>query len=257
MTHTVWFSDEFTPRYEWTWGGGNFVGSAAIRYHCWQRCACGENPTKENLTSSLFGTRLMRLAKDIGVVQNKDGSMNLTSAADGTNGAQSGSSDITILPAQNVASNRLNPGGPPAGTCGPDKRQFCPMAWPKAFGPIPRTPVGATQIYSSPASAAVPSDNFTQCGRYCQGPQDCGSSEVDDQCFCAVPSPQDARKLGIDPVAPVSVCLVLAGAAISSLAGRDETKYLDETGAEYQCPCNSTYTAPACCGSKDGLIGVF
>lgn len=199
----------------------------------------------------------MQLAKDIGVAQNNaDGSMKLTSAADDTNGAQSETSDTMILPAQNVASNRLNPDGPPAGTCGRDKGQFCPVAWPKTLGPIPRTPIGASQIFSSPASAAVPSDNFTQCGQYCQGPQDCSSNEVHDQCFCAVPSPQDARKLGLDPVAPVSVCLVLVGAAVSSLAGRDEIKYLDETGAEYHCPCNRTYTAPACCGSKDGLIGL-
>ena len=207
------------------------------------------------MTSSLFGTNLMRLAQNIWVEQKTDGSMDLTSATDGTNAAQPGPSGINILPAQNVASNRLHPGGPPAGTCGRDKRQFCPMAWPKAL-PIPRTPVGATQIYSSPASAAISSDNFTQCGQYCQGPKDCSSSEVDDQCLCAVPSQQDARKLGLDPVAPVSVCLALVGAAVSSLAGRDEIKYLDEIGAEYQCPCNRTYTAPACCGSKDGLIGI-
>ena len=256
-TRRVWFSDEFTPRYDWTWGGGNFFGSAAIRYHCWQRCACARNPTKEDMSSSLFGTAMMRLSTDLWLEQNReDGSMRLTSAAGGSSSARSGMSGTVILPAQNVVANRLNPDGPPAGTCGPDKRQFCPMAWPEAIGPIPLTPIDSTQIFTSPAPAAAASDNFTQCGQYCHGPQDCGSSEADDQCFCAVPSPQDARKLGLDAVAPVPVCLVLVGIALTSLAGRDEMKYLDETGADYQCPCNSTYTAPTCCGSKDGLIGV-
>ena len=255
-TRTVWFSDEFTPRYEWTWGGGNFLGSAAIRYHCWQRCACAQNPTKEDLTSSLFGTPVMRLSTDFWIEENVvDGSMTMNKATDGTAPHRPGPS-MEVLPAQNVARNRLNPHGPPAGTCGPDKRQFCPMKWPKMIGPIPQTPVGATQIVKSPASAAVSSHNLTQCGQYCHRPQDCGSSNVNDYCFCAVPSPQDARTLGLDVIAPVPVCLVLAGLAVSSLAGRDEIKYLDEQGLEYECPCNSTFTHTACCSSKDGTVWI-
>lgn len=196
----------------------------------------------------------MRLSVDTWIEQSeKDGSMTLKTDADEA-GPSEPITTMVILPAQNVARNRLNPHGPPAGTCGPDKRQFCPMEWPKAIGPIPRTPIGATLIVKSPAAAAVPSDNFTQCGQYCHGPQDCGSSDADGQCFCAVPSPQDARTLGLDVVAPVPVCLVLAGLAVESLAGRDERKYLDERGMEYQCPCNSTYTAPVCCGSSDGMV---
>ncbi|KAL9032805.1 MAG: hypothetical protein Q9180_006298, partial [Flavoplaca navasiana] len=38
LTRTVWFSDEFTPRLEWTWSG-NFLASVAIRTYCWRRCA--------------------------------------------------------------------------------------------------------------------------------------------------------------------------------------------------------------------------
>ena len=84
-TRTVWFSDEFTPRYEWTWGGGNFLGSAAIRYHCWQRCACAQNPTKGNLTSSLFGTPVMRLSTDFWIEESvRDGSMTLNMGRDRT-----------------------------------------------------------------------------------------------------------------------------------------------------------------------------
>ena len=229
-TRRVWFSDEFTRRYDWTWDGGNFLGSAAIRYHCWQRCACAKNPTERNRTSSAFINQAMRLSSETCIEQNKkDGSMTLKTDADGTGPAEA-SQSMTILPAQNVARNRLNPHGPPAGTCGADKRQFCPMKWPKAIGPVPQTPVGATLIVKSPAAAAaaVPSNNFTQCGQYCHGPQDCGSSDANDQCLCAVPSPQDAKTLRLDVVAPVPVCLVLVGLAVGSLAGRDETKYLDE-----------------------------
>lgn len=253
-TRRVWFSDEFTPRYEWTWGGGHFLGSAAIRYHCWQRCACARNPTKEDMTSSLFGTPVMRLSTDFWIEENnKDRSMTLNAGGDRT-APHHPKGTMNVLPAQTVARNRLNPDEPPAGTCCPDKRQFCPMKWPKAIGPIPQTPVGATQIIKAPTFVAAPSDNFTQCGQYCHKPQDCGSSNADDHCFCAVRSPQDARTLGLDVVAPVPVCLVLAGLAVTSLAGRDVIKYLDERGLEYECPCNGTYTHTACCGSKDGTV---
>jgi hypothetical protein len=73
------------PRYEWTSGGGNFLGSAAIRYYCWQRCACARNFTKANLTSSLFGTPVVRPSTDFWIEDNnKDMSMTLKQGEDET-----------------------------------------------------------------------------------------------------------------------------------------------------------------------------
>ena len=108
-------------------------------------------------------------------------------------------STFGVLPAQNVPRNCLNPHGPPPGICGSDERQICRMK----PGPIPQTPVGATHYIKDPTLVAAPSDNFTQCGQYCHRPQDCGSSNADGHCICAGPSPQDARTLGLDIVAPV------------------------------------------------------
>ena len=99
------------------------------------------------------------------------------------------------------------------------------------------------------------SKKLTVCGSYCNGPQDCGSSDVTESCFCAIPSPADSRTLGLDIVDPVAVCLILAMTTISSpLNGRSVSGYVDEREMAYQCRCNSTYTSNECCGSRDGRV---
>ena len=154
--------------------------------------------------------------------------------------------DGQILPPQNVY-------GATAGTCGMERLDFCPSSWPTAvLGPIPQTPPNVSQIVKSPPAAPA-TNNFTECGRYCHGPGDCGAAEADADCVCALPSPQDSRTLGLDPVAPVPVCLVLA--ALSGFGKRDEWGgNLDERGELYQCPCNSTFISDRCCGSRDGVV---
>ena len=40
---SVWFSDEMTPRLDWTWSGGggsSFFAAASIRAHCYRNCRC-------------------------------------------------------------------------------------------------------------------------------------------------------------------------------------------------------------------------
>ncbi|KAI9893887.1 MAG: hypothetical protein M1814_005440 [Vezdaea aestivalis] len=39
----VWFSDEYTPRLSWTWGG-SWRFSTRIRHWCWERCWCANSP---------------------------------------------------------------------------------------------------------------------------------------------------------------------------------------------------------------------
>ncbi|KAL8731382.1 MAG: hypothetical protein Q9166_003474 [cf. Caloplaca sp. 2 TL-2023] len=235
LTRIVWFSDEFTPRHEWTWSG-NFLASIAIRTYCWRRCACNIRPTKANVTTSIFGLSVWPLLGDIYVAEHPNGSMTLGNLNTQT-------SQMQILPAQPPV-NRLGGTAPAAGTCGIDGKQFCEIPWPvEILGPdIPRAPSNVTQVVKPPPRP--PSDNLTECGRYCSKPQDC-SPAVDDGngCFCGIPSPEDSRILSLDPVAPVPVCLVLAHLLGGGLSGRDidttQTRYLDQSGEPYLWPCNS------------------
>lgn len=156
---------------------------------------------------------------------------------------QAGTSLGLVLPRQRGAK-------PAAGSCGHDHKQFCPEPWPvDVLGPVPRAPPDATLVWKAPGDGGT---NLTQCGSRCQGPKDCGSGDGsgEDGCFCALPSPQDSRKLGLDPVAPVAVCLALVHAAISGgIAGRGVERFVDERGEQYRCLCNETYVSPECCGS--------
>ncbi|KAL8731132.1 MAG: hypothetical protein Q9181_004415 [Wetmoreana brouardii] len=238
---TVWFSDEFTPRQDWAWSGNAYL-AITIRTYCWYRCACRIAPTRENLTTALFATDLFRIISGFSSTEQPDGSINLQSPGSQT-------SVLQVLPPQ-TGSN------PSAGSCGSDRRQFCSMSWPTdLLGPIPQTPPNATQILSPPPGA----HKLTQCGSFCQRPQDCGGGSgvgAGVQCHCAVPSPQDVRVLGLDPVAPPLVCLALLAAAktASGLAGRDRGLFLDERGLEYRCACNETFVSESCCDSSDGLV---
>jgi len=256
VSRTVWFSDELTPRYEWTWGGPNFFASAAIRTWCRMRCTCKKDPSKQDPLKQMFGSTLWNIIASQNLAANPDGSMTLQ-------GTDSQQSETQILPAQPVA-NRLNHNA--AGTCGPDKLQFCPSNWPtEILGDIKQmlTPSNATEIIAPPASP--PTNDFTTCGRYCNSQKDCGPGDSQEDCFCGLPSPKDARTLGLDPISPVSVCLVLA-LTVAGISGRDvplidngiaapaPPQYLDERGEAYQCPCNFTYISNSCCGVKDGMV---
>ena len=85
--------------------------------------------------------------------------------------------------------------------------------------------------------------------------KDCGSSDFMKSCSCAIPSPADSRTLGLDIIAPVAVCLLLATTTVTTpLNGRSVPQYVDERVMSYQCLCNSTYTSNECCGSRDELV---
>lgn len=232
---TVWFSDELTPRLDWTWN--NFFLSASIRFYCWQHCACTSEPTGENTTSTPSTTKLWAFVKGHEMAHNSNGSYTYQQT-----GSQA--SEGQVLPPQ----NRL---GTPAGSCGTDGRQFCSVPWPtNILGPIPQSPPHSTEI-----EHAFDSKDMTTCGNTCKGPQDCGSKDPDADCFCALPSPDDAHRLGLDPIASPFVCLSLAlGISIGGLGRRDVKRYVDQKGWEYRCPCNETFVAPECCGVRDGMV---
>ena len=169
-----------------------------------------------------------------------------------------------VLPPQNGA-------GSPSGTCGASGREFCPRKWDEVvYGAVPQTPPGATDIEKLPPS----NPNSTACGNQCNSTTDCGSPNVAGfSCSCALPSVPDAKKLGLDPVAPIAICLALfasslktsqpggkreilgEGVEIGSLIGmRSVPAYVDRRGVPYTCKCNETFTADACCRSRNGIV---
>ena len=248
QVRTVWFSDEFTPRLEWTWTP-NWQAAGAIRMYCWQRCACTFGPRhKDNQTIGLWMSpiaQIWRVSMAQQLSQQKDGSITLEEVGAGS--SSEGQSIGQVLPRQQGSK-------PAAGSCGHDHKQFCPEPWPaNILGPVPRSPPGATNVWKGPGETV---GKLTQCGSRCSKPQDCGdgSGSGKDGCFCALPSPQDSHKLGLDPIAPVAVCLGLIFQINKGIAGRDVSKFVDERGEAYRCLCNATFNAEECCGARNGMV---
>ena len=256
----VVFSDELTPRFDWTWEGSVFFGATAIRFYCWQRCAC--NPASPN--SDRVSMASWQLGVGHTILQNVDGSMILQQEDQPQNRLQ-------VLPPQN------GPGGPVSGTCGADGKQFCNSTWPASLGPIPHAPPNGTDVIKPDISMqtppeetelskpnAGPNTNLTVCGNKCSSQQDCLPSNGIEDCNCAIPTPQDAQTLGLDAVFPIAVCLVLLKVLSKDATknihsgkrdvGVHEAGYFDSKGFPYHCVCNATFTASECCGSRDGIV---
>ena len=236
VVRTVWFSDEMTPRLDWTWN--NFFASAAVRFYCWRHCACNLAPNRDNKTTALW-----KFTND----------HEMTSAFGGRWSVQNvnnGNEELIILPAQSEG------GKPTSGTCGADHRQFCTFPWPEhILGDIPLYPPDTTEA----VKPVPPSTDLTVCGSSCVGnPNMCKSGGDLFSCFCALPSIEDAALLGLNYFSTGAICLVLASVssqmASSDLGRRDFTpKYIDQQGNPYICPCNATYAGNKCCGT-DGMI---
>ena len=274
----VWFSDEFTPRHDWTYGGNNVFASMAIRGYCKFRCACAKDPLpslhKNDTTALLMRSQIWNIVAGQSLRENTDGSMSIEKE-----GSQQ--SELQILPAQGPGPARLS--RPISGNC---RGSFCPQTWPtEILGDVRQmqTPPDATLIVKEPEAVNPPSIgtslsssagqnvdfNITKCGAFCDGPQDCGKGDSEDECVCAEPSWNDIKNYGLSPVVGKSVCLVLALAA-TGISGRDlvggvfeggedgfgleRRRYVDESGEAYQCRCNGTFVAEECCGSRDGMV---
>lgn len=174
---------------------------------------------------------------------------------------------MTILPAQNGPNS-------PSGTCGADRKQFCPQKWPtELLGPVPRAPPNATDVVRPAAAAVAPNpddrsnayhsindnssdkknnQNLTTCGNTCRGPLDCSASDDEKACVCAFPTAEDSRTLGLDPVVPAAVCLVLMHASFGGKGGLIGRGGGGVMGRD--CLCNGSFVHEACCGSQDGMV---
>ena len=94
----VWFADEMTPQYTWTWGGLHSFAAAAIRYHCWRHCRC-ESPVKGKLDNGTT-VRPSSLQKMWNVIDDAAVHFGLSQLADGS-----------------LTARRAQMGGPTWGRC--------------------------------------------------------------------------------------------------------------------------------------------
>jgi hypothetical protein len=247
----VAFSDEMTPRLDWTWGG-NLLYSAAIRYHCWKYCLCSnpQNGTLSNGTNVRpYSTYkiwdlLDTAARHVGIYSTSNGSVQFQAT-----GSSGQSSSIQILPDQ-PSSN------PPSGTCGPDGRQFCKATWPSdVAGPPPVAPPLIPTLQYNASNSVV-----GHCGVSKTCSTSSGCSPDDDTCKCMIPESKTAQEYGVDPIFPPSLCLMIATFSVhtSKTGGKRNLKShefpLNSDGEPWKCVCNSTYASPACCMSNDGLV---
>ena len=228
----VWFTDEMTPRYDWTFAV-NFLAALSIRFHCKLNCRC--SGTAPPVSNPATGTFWQVLAQAV-VSQQSDGSISFRGYS-----PLAGRTVIRqILPPQGQGPENFHR----AGTCGTDGRQFCEEPWPAVFGPPP----GPTP---PPVKISGDSEGPRQCGNVCSGPLDCSSSDPTAGCFCAVPSPMDAERLGLPPTTPGkvgAVCLAFAGIShTSDLNGKRDLGLIDSQGNPYRCLCNETHFAAECC----------
>ena len=232
---TVWFADDMTPRLDWTWGGGNFFASASIRSHCVRYCHC--TSSSGSTTNVTYLDNLWNFVGGAQLAIRPSGQVDLLSAKNVP--------PKIILPAQNGP-------GSASGTCGADGKQFCPQKWPTSLlGPVPRAPPNATDVVRPGPNPGV-NNNLTTCGNTCQGPQDCGGGDDEKACACAIPNAKDAKVLGLDPVFPAAVCLVLLHSNFGGkgqLIGR-------EVEQPWRCLCNATFVHSDCCGSRDGMVWI-
>ena len=240
-----------TPRYEFTWGGGNFYLAASLRTYCYAHCWC--NSVGKSKTSRKNFT-LWQFLRNHQIVSLGSGAMDYGKRGPLTKGVYEKLG--SILPPQD------GPEGPTSGKCGEDGKQFCPAPWPEEqLGPIPGSPPQVTDILPPTVARADGKKDMTVCGNRCDGPKDCKTSLDYYACSCAFQNQEDARIPGLDPVSPPSVCLSLNKVTFgllpgSRLSGRGEkaTEYVDEAGVPYKCRCNGTYTGNECCGSGDGTV---
>lgn len=187
-SRAVWFSDEFTPRYDWTWGGGQFAFVAAVRRFCWARCVCSVGLKKENLTNSFSASDVLKIMAEQNIRENpSSGGMKLENTK--TNQAET-----HVLPPQIGGSNT-------AGTCGVNGTGFCPMEWPTSIlGDVKQMRVPWWEKAQTSVSPPPPPQKAPGCSDFCPGRVSCSDPGpgFPVTCSCKLPSPTaGSRMLGL------------------------------------------------------------
>ena len=248
----VWFADEMTPQYTWTWGGPNFFAAAAIRYHCWRHCRC-KFPVKGKLDNGTT-VRPSSLQKMWDVIDDAAVHFGLSSMADGSLEYRSQSADGNSHSGQ-VLPPQTGPGSP-SGTCGADGRQFCPAQWPAEF--VGEVPLAPPEIPNLDFNASDSSINRCGVSLTCHSPAGCGT-DINGPCKCVEPDAKTAMKYGLDPIFPSALCLTIMtlSVASSSVSGKRSSRpqlTLNGEGEPWRCFCNETYISSGCCTAQDGLL---
>ena len=213
------------------------IWAAIIRTYCTEFCYCGATPKSQNREYASYKYAYYNLNGRYTSVRAPDGSMDIVDD-------QEHKWVQKILPAQPDS----QPGSNAAGLCGVHSDKTCPGPWNEALlGPLEIS----NGDLNEPAKQAQ-STELDRCGNKCQGPKDCAASNHEQTCFCAVPGPSDAHKLGLDPVSPSAVCLIVAAAVVKLKDGLMGKRDMSKLGM--QCLCNTTYISPTCCNSSDGMI---
>ena len=70
----VRFTDEMTPRLEWTWTGLDFAFAAQVRFFCWQNCWCSEHRNVKNKELNRW-----KLSEKADLLRSPDGSLQINS----------------------------------------------------------------------------------------------------------------------------------------------------------------------------------
>ncbi|KAL8916822.1 MAG: hypothetical protein Q9172_006092 [Xanthocarpia lactea] len=226
----VSFADDMTPRLDWTWdgaGGASFFLAAAIRFHCWKNCLCADRTKKKNYVDPQLRMWewLMTSLPDRDIIPTGIGNKYPLGSSTDAKGKTRTDSRGSNAPSAQCAAN-----------LGHDDSR-CTSPWPiDILGPIPKQ---IQNLALPQPPSLVGWDSNKVCGNDCSSNNDCGA-----ECLCRLPSVEEAHTFGVDPVAPPALCLDIA-----SVLGRSL-----ETQKGAGCLCNSTYIAPACCHSRDGII---
>ena len=229
----VSFADDMTPRLDWTWdgaGGEAFFLAVAVRFHCWKNCICRDRTTKPNYFDPLvrmWEYMLEKLPPGDVIPTGTGNKYPLGSSTD----------------SRSKPRTRIQGGNSPSAACAATPGDpSCSMPWPiDILGPVPEQ-FSSLGLPQPPPAAGSPQDK--SCGNTCSSNKDCGTD-----CVCRTPSVavEEAHALGIDPVASPAFCLDIA-----SIFGRSL-----ESRGQVECLCNATYSAPACCQSRDGVIQIL
>ena len=226
----VSFADDQTPRLDWTWNPGSgaaFFKAASLRFHCWKNCACSfPGRVKNYVDPTLWMWEWMVENMPKNSISTTKGSRYPMGSSTDENGVI-----LTTYKGSGSGNQRC--------AANADK-QGCDIPWPvEILGPVPKAVMRAAA--TQPQAPTIQAwETKKLCGNKCSGMEDCG-----EDCLCRMPSTEEARALGVDPIVPAALCLGLA-----SVFGRE----LGSLEEQVDCLCNATYIAPACCHSRDGIV---
>ncbi|KAI4245265.1 MAG: hypothetical protein L6R40_002622 [Gallowayella cf. fulva] len=198
-----------------------------IRFHCWKNCLCLDKTRKKNFydpQARMWEWLIEGTRENPTLIPTGKGSLYPLGSSTDADGNTRRSSRKSNSPTQ---------------SCGADYGHDdprCTLPWPtEILGPVPET------IKKLPLPPRPPAvwDKAKACGNECSSSSDCGGD-----CMWRFLSTEEARILGVDPVAPRALCLDMASIFGRSLESQGQVEWL----------CNATYIAAACCHYKDGIV---